>query len=44
VLAIEVKSAWVEAGNLRNPNNYITMTAVIPTYDQSNPNKWAPNG
>ena len=43
-LAIEVKSAWVEAGNLPNLNNYITMTATIPTYDQSNPNQWVPNG
>ena len=39
-----MKSAWVEAGNLPNLNSYITMTATIPTYDQSNPNQWVPNG
>jgi hypothetical protein len=43
-LAIEVKSAWVEAGGLPNLNSYITMTAVVPTYDKSNPLKWVPNG
>jgi hypothetical protein len=43
-LAIEVKSAWVEAGGLPNLNTYITMTAVVPTYNKSNPLKWVPNG
>jgi hypothetical protein len=43
-LAIEVKSAWVEAGGLPNLSSYITITATIPTYDRSNPNKWTPNG
>lgn len=43
-LAIEVKSAWVEAGNLPNLSDYVTMTATIPTYDQSNTNQWTPNG
>jgi hypothetical protein len=43
-LAIEVKSAWVEAGGLPNLNNYITMTATVPTYNKSNPSHWIPNG
>jgi len=43
-LAIEVKSSWVEAGNLPNLGSYITMTATVPTYDKSNPLKWVPNG
>jgi hypothetical protein len=43
-LAIEVKSAWVEAGGLPNLSSYITMTATVPTYDKSNPLKWVPNG
>jgi hypothetical protein len=43
-LAIEVKSAWVEAGNVPNLNSYITMTATVPTYDKSNAAKWVPNG
>jgi hypothetical protein len=43
-LAIEVKSAWVEAGGLPNLSTYITMTATVPTYDKSNATKWIPNG
>ena len=43
-LAIEVKTAWVEAGGLANPNSYITLNATIPTYDTSNPSLWVPNG
>ena len=43
-LAIEVKTAWVEAAGLANPNTYITMTGTVPTYNTSNPNKWTPNG
>lgn len=43
-LAVEVKSSWVEASSLPDPGDYITMTAVIPTYDKSNPAKWVPNG
>ena len=43
-LAIEVKSAWVEVAGLPNLSSYITMTATIPTYNQSNPNTWSPTG
>jgi hypothetical protein len=44
-LAIEVKSAWIEASNLANPSQYITTQAVIPTFDTTtNPNQWTPNG
>jgi hypothetical protein len=43
-LAVEVKSSWVEASAVPNPGDYITMTATIPTYDQTNPNQWTPNG
>lgn len=43
-LAIEVKSSWIETTGLANLNEYITTEAVIPTFDQSNPNKWTPNG
>src|SRR5215471_683642 len=43
-LTVEVKSAWVEAGGLPNLSSYITTTATIPTYNQSNPNEWTPNG
>lgn len=41
-LTVEVKSAWVEAAGLPNLNSYITMTATIPTYNQSNPDTWTP--
>ena len=43
-LAVEVKSSWVLASSLPNLSSYITMTATIPTYDQSNPNLWTQNG
>ncbi|MFY9646856.1 MAG: hypothetical protein WAK29_16880 [Terriglobales bacterium] len=43
-LAIEVKSAWVEASGLPNAGNYITMTATIPTYNQSSPTAWTATG
>src|SRR5207247_4329341 len=44
-LAVELKTAWVEASSL--PNNaagYVTMNAVIPTYNTSSPTLWTPNG
>jgi hypothetical protein len=43
-LAIELKTSWVEAVNLSNPGSYVTIDALIPTYNQSNPNQWIPNG
>ena len=43
-LAVEVKTSWVEAAGLANLGSYITMQATIPTYNQSNPNQWTPNG
>ncbi len=43
-LAIEVKSSWVVAAGLPNLSSYITMTATIPTYNQTNPNLWTPTG
>jgi hypothetical protein len=43
-LAIELKTAWVEASGVPNLNTYITMTANIPTYDRTNPDHWVPNG
>lgn len=44
-LAIELKSAWVEASSL--PNNaagYITLTATIPTYTKTSASTWTTNG
>lgn len=42
-LAIEIKTAWVETTGL-DASKYITMKATIPTFDQSDPNRWTPNG
>jgi len=43
-LAVEVKSSWVLAAGLPNVSSYITMTATIPTYDQSNKFTWTQTG
>jgi hypothetical protein len=43
-LAIEVKSAWVEASTVPNPTGYITIVATIPTYDTTSPTTWPQNG
>jgi hypothetical protein len=43
-LAIEVKSSWVLAAGLPNLSSYITMTATIPTYNQTNIDTWPPTG
>jgi hypothetical protein len=42
-LAIEVKSAWIEATGL-DTSKYITMTATIPTYDKVSSTQWNNNG
>jgi len=43
-LAIEIKSSWVEASTLPNPQDYVTVNAIIPTYDTTNNQIWKPNG
>lgn len=43
-LAIEIKASWIEAKGLIDSDKFIKMTAVIPTYDKTNPNDWVPNG
>ena len=46
VLAVEVKSAWVEADRLpdKDKANYITMTATVPTFNRDKDDaKWSPN-
>jgi len=43
-LAVEVKTAWVEATGLAHPNDYLTMMAKVPTYDTTNPDLWTVNG
>src|SRR5205807_133008 len=43
-LAMEVKTSWIEATGIPNPDDYITTTATIPLYDKSDPQKWVPKG
>ncbi len=43
-LAIEIKTSWVEVTNLANPENYITIEAIIPTYNTSSSTMWIPSG
>ena len=43
-LAIEIKSAWIEASSLDDPSKFIQMKATVPTYDTSDPNEWVQNG
>lgn len=43
-LAVEIKTSWVEAAGLIDADKFIQMTAIVPTYDKSNPNDWVPNG
>ncbi len=43
-LAIELKTAWVEASAVSNPNDYITMDGSVPTYDKTDPKHWVQNG
>lgn len=43
-LAIETKSSWIEASAVSNPADYIQVSAVVPTFNKSDPNNWVPNG
>jgi hypothetical protein len=43
-LAVEIKASWIESAGLENPNDFIKMEAIVPTYDKSNPIDWKPNG
>jgi hypothetical protein len=43
-LAIELKMSWVEAKTIKDLSNYITIDAIIPTYDTLNPKKWIQKG
>jgi hypothetical protein len=43
-LAIELKSSWVEADTVSDPSKYIIMSAVVPTFDKSDPKQWKPDG
>jgi len=43
-LAMEFKTSWVLAGSLKDTTGYVIISAVIPTYDTSNPKEWKPKG
>ncbi|MBD3162313.1 MAG: hypothetical protein GF328_09420 [Candidatus Latescibacteria bacterium] len=43
-LAIEVKTSWIEAHLLDDPERYITLMGTIPTYDASDPDLWVHTG
>jgi hypothetical protein len=43
-LAMEIKTSWVEASSLSDPDNYVTVNASIPVYDTSNASLWIPIG
>ncbi len=43
-LAIELKTAWVDASTLPNASSYITMKATVPAYNTNNSAQWVPNG
>lgn len=43
-LAMEIKSAWVDASTVPDKSDYITIQAEVPTYDTSSPSTWPENG
>lgn len=45
-LTIELKTSWVELSTIpkAQQGSYLTITATIPTYNTSNPQKWVPSG
>jgi hypothetical protein len=43
-LTLEIKTSWVEASTLNNPNDHIKVSGFIPSYDATTPNQWTPNG
>jgi hypothetical protein len=43
-LAIETKSSWIEASAVSTPSDYVQETAIVPTFDKSDPDNWVPNG
>lgn len=43
-LAMELKTSWVEASKLQDPQNYFTVMATIPAYDTTSNTKWIPKG
>lgn len=42
-LAMELKTSWVVAESLKNPEDYVIVEAIIPTYNKT-PNAWTVSG
>jgi hypothetical protein len=43
-LTMEIKTSWVDASDLTDVDDYITMNAIVPKYDTSSDTIWIPNG
>jgi hypothetical protein len=43
-LAVEIKTSWIIADSLTDQSSFITMDAMIPTYDTSSKLVWIRNG
>lgn len=43
-LAVEIKTSWIIADSLINQSNFVTMDAMVPTYNTSSDTIWIPNG
>ena len=43
-LTVEVKMSWVDASTLPSSANYVTVSAIVPTYNTTNPTAWIPTG
>lgn len=43
-LTIELKTSWVDARTVTDPDSYIQVTATVPKYNKNNPAKWTLDG
>jgi hypothetical protein len=43
-LAMEIKTSWVETTNLSDSDSYVTIDAMVPSYNKSNPASWTVDG
>lgn len=43
-LAIEIKTSWVDASTIPNPQDYVQIDAIVPTYNTTSSTTWTPNG
>ncbi|MEQ9347158.1 MAG: hypothetical protein RIG26_12005 [Thalassospira sp.] len=43
-LAMELKTSWVDASTVANPESYVQVKAEVPKYDTSVPTQWTLDG